>query len=111
MIVDPQGSRNGEERPDADKDAGNTPAIEIRTRNRSPEDHATTLRQQIEAMKVLGDPFKHYQVLMRKTAKSGVQGGLGIGRIAAEAETLISCEVVGEFVDVYARTPPAPEAP
>lgn len=78
--------------------------ITIRTRNRAPADRATSLEANIAEMNQLGDPFKFYQVLMRRSAKSGVAGGLGLGRVAAEAEMAISLSLQGDTVEVIART-------
>lgn len=78
--------------------------IEIRTRNRTPTDNSTILARNIDEMNAIGDPFKFYQTLMRRSAKTGVAGGLGLGRIAAEAEMRITCEVNGDVVEVIART-------
>lgn len=82
------------------------PEIWIRTRNRTPADHAAVLARNIEEMNTLGDPFKFYQAVMRRSAKSGVAGGLGLGRIAAEAEMQISLEIAGDLVEVHARSLP-----
>ncbi len=82
------------------------PLVEIRTRNRAAKQHTSVLANRIDEMNSLGDPFKFYQQLMRKSAKDGIRGGLGLGRIAAEAEMTISCEILDNVVEVRARTIP-----
>jgi hypothetical protein len=84
--------------------AGQPHAITIRTRNKAPVDRASSLEANIDEMNRLGDPFKFYQTLMRRSAKSGVAGGLGLGRVAAEAEMAISLALHGDTVEVVART-------
>jgi len=81
-----------------------SPHVEIRTRNRAPKAHTGVLATRIDEMNSLGDPFKFYQLLMRRSAKDGIRGGLGLGRIAAEGEMAISCEILDDVVEVRART-------
>lgn len=87
------------------------PTIELRTRNRTPPEQAAVLVRNIQEMNALNDPFKYYQTLMRRSANSGVHGGLGLGRIAAEAEMEITCDVSGDIVEVFARTSATVETP
>jgi hypothetical protein len=83
---------------------GRAPTIEIRTRNRTPADMAAALSAKIARMNAIGDPFRFYQALMRERAGDDMRGGLGLGRIAAEAEMELSCRVDGDTVEVRAWT-------
>lgn len=84
------------------------PMIELRTRNRTSPGQAAALARNIQEMNALKDPFNSYQTLMRRSANSGVTGGLGLGRIAAEAEMEVSCDVHDDMVEVFARTTETP---
>jgi hypothetical protein len=84
--------------------------IEIRTRNRTSPERAARLAGNIDEMNQLGNPFKFYQTLMRRSAKSDAPGGLGLARIAAESEMKISCVVNNDTVEVRAHAPAAEAA-
>jgi hypothetical protein len=92
------------------KKQGTGHQIEIRTRNRTATDQLEKLASNVDEMNQLNDPFKYYQQLMRRSAKRGITGGLGLGRIAAESEMQITLEVTGDVVEVFARTMPIVEA-
>ncbi len=80
------------------------PTVRIRTRNRADAVRAAILCRNIDEMNALADPIEFFQRLMKRGARSGTPGGLGLGRIAAEAEMTVSYTLVGELVEVRAET-------
>jgi len=80
------------------------PTVRIRTRNRADPASTAILRRNIDEMNALADPMAFFQLLMKRGARSGAPGGLGLGRIAAEAEMTVSYTLVGELVEVCAET-------
>jgi hypothetical protein len=80
--------------------------ITIRTRNRANADHARVLESRLRALAASGDPDAFYQSLFRSSVgKPDQRGGLGLGRVAAEAEMdlTMSLDPVGN-VELVART-------
>jgi len=81
----------------------------IRTRNRATPDNVAILRARLAELNGSGDVDAHYLTLLRRSAKipaTELRGGLGLGRVASEAEmdlvTTID-EITGQ-VDLIART-------
>jgi hypothetical protein len=80
--------------------------IVIRTRNRANADHARILEGRLRALNASGDPDAFYQSLFRSSVGAPDQrGGLGLGRVASEAEMdlTMSLDQVG-VVELVART-------
>ena len=75
--------------------SAHAPRVEVITRNQAMPDHARVLLARIDEMTAAPDASGYYQALLRKSAKSVAMGGLGLGRIAAEAEM----ELTGSFED------------
>ena len=78
--------------------------VTVRTRNRGSADHASSLARNIDEISAARDPTAFFQTLMQRASRSGKPGGLGLGRIAAEAEMRLSCVRDGDVVEVAART-------
>ena len=78
--------------------------VTVRTRNRGSVEHASSLARNIDEIGAAGDPTKFFQQLMQRAVRSGKPGGLGLGRIAAEAEMTLTCVRTGDVVEVAART-------
>ena len=78
------------------------PRVEVITRNQALPDHARVLLQRIDEMTSSGDPFHFYQNLMRRSARTMTAGGLGLGRIAAEGEMVLSGCYEDHVVEVRA---------
>jgi len=78
------------------------PSVTVRTRNRATRDQAAVLATKIDEIVAAPDPLRLFQSLMRRTAKSTQRGGLGLGRIAAEADMHLSCALAGDIVEVTA---------
>ncbi len=73
----------------------------IRTRNKSTTTNMALLREYFDDMKEMPDPLLFYTELMAKKSKSSE--GLGLGRIAAEAEMALAMVVVeGDMVEIRA---------
>jgi hypothetical protein len=80
--------------------------IVIRTRNRAHAEHARVLQARLDALKASRDPDAFYQSLFRSSvAIPDQRGGLGLGRVASEAEMdlSMSMDTVG-IVELVART-------
>jgi hypothetical protein len=72
--------------------------VSIVTTNRTDHQNRQTIVELSERM-ASASPMEHYLRLM----KSSQRGGLGIGRVAAEAEMHVTIEVVDNIVTVKAR--------
>jgi hypothetical protein len=78
------------------------PCVTVRTRNRVTHEQAAVLVTKIDEIAAAPDALGHFQTLMRRTAKSTQRGGLGLGRIAAEADMQLSYALAGDVVEVTA---------
>jgi hypothetical protein len=78
--------------------------ITIETFNLTSPENAVAVRAIVDEVANAPDAMIVYQTLMRRTAKRTDGSGLGIGRIRAEAEMTISCDVVGQLVCLKAET-------
>jgi hypothetical protein len=76
--------------------------VSITTRNRASEADLADLSRLAEDLHNAPDPMKFYLELMRRSP-SQIRGGLGIGRVAAEAEMRIELDVQGDIVQVRAE--------
>ncbi len=87
---------------------GPIPECVIRTRNRTSPDNVSTLRTRLEDLKTSGDADAHYMALLRESTmpqNANRRGGLGLGRIASEAEMDLSFTVDDHgVVELSART-------
>jgi hypothetical protein len=72
--------------------------------NETTPAHIDRLRGRIEAIVKCPDPFRHYQQLMRETSRVVDESGLGLARIAAEAEMTLGLEVKGCTIAIMAST-------
>jgi two-component sensor histidine kinase len=72
--------------------------------NETSPDHIDRLRGRIEAICGAPDAFAHYQKLMRESSRVVNESGLGLARIAAEAEMMLGLEVKGTTVAIMAST-------
>jgi hypothetical protein len=76
--------------------------VSITTRNRASKADLADLSRLANDLHNATDPMKFYLELMRRSP-SQVRGGLGIGRVAAEAEMRIELDVQGDIVQVRAE--------
>ncbi len=84
---------------------GPATAFVIRTRNRCSPDHARTLKMRVDELNASGDVDAHYMSLIARSALSAAPGGLGLGRVASEAEMDLSFSVDDDLlVELKART-------
>ena len=72
--------------------------------NETTPAHIERLRARIEAICSAPDPFAHYQKVMRDSSRVADESGLGLARIAAEAEMMLGLEVKGSTVAIMAST-------
>lgn len=90
------------------KREGPSPTFIIRTRNRTTPDNARTLQSLLEEIQTSGNADAHYMTLLHRStlpANVDVRGGLGLGRVASEAEMDLSCKIIeGGMVELSART-------
>ncbi|MBA3538814.1 MAG: hypothetical protein H0T79_04235 [Deltaproteobacteria bacterium] len=89
-------------RVDVTPEPNNILHICIRTRNLSTPEHIELLRGYFSDMKKMPDPLLFYTDLMARKAKTNVGSGLGLGRIAAEAELALDLVVEGNMVEIRA---------
>lgn len=83
---------------------GKDPEVVILTRNRANADHQKKLRRKLEELSAATDHFAHYQKEMEQSLTDGGPGGLGLARIYAEADMVMSLETQGDHVTVVAKT-------
>lgn len=76
--------------------------VVIRTQNEADDDHVQVVRGLVERLKS-GSPFDFYQVLMRESLASPNRSGLGLARIAAEADMALSFKVEGQKLTIQAE--------
>jgi anti-sigma regulatory factor (Ser/Thr protein kinase) len=87
--------------------AGN--AVLVRTVNRTEQRHIDRVRELFAEMERTADPFAFYQVMMRRSLTTPNESGLGIARIAAEADMRVTHELVDGTLTILARTLVSPE--
>jgi hypothetical protein len=94
-----------------DIERGPTTTFVISTRNRATADHARILKARLDELNASGDVDAHYMSLLARSAASKHSGGLGLGRVASEAEMDLSFSIHdGVLIELKARTR-QPEAP
>jgi hypothetical protein len=81
--------------------ARNPQRVVITTRNRAHSDHLADLRQMGARLREATDMMAFYIDLMRTAPKA--RGGLGIGRVAAEAEMEVAIDVEDDIVTIRAE--------
>ncbi|MDB4993043.1 MAG: hypothetical protein JWM74_475 [Myxococcaceae bacterium] len=77
--------------------------ITIETFNLATPENAVAVRTIVDEVASAPDAMIVYQTLMRRTAKRTDGSGLGLGRIRAEGEMVVSCEVLGQLVCLKAE--------
>ena len=70
--------------------------------NDTSPNHIEQLRLRVQAIASAPDAFVHYQKLMVAPARTPGESGLGLARIAAEAEMQLGLEVNGSTVAILA---------
>jgi two-component sensor histidine kinase len=78
--------------------------IDLALCNETTAAHIARLGDTISAIAAAGDPFAYYQDLLREPTRCRDEAGLGLARIAAEADMRLGLEVVGSTVAVTATT-------
>jgi anti-sigma regulatory factor (Ser/Thr protein kinase) len=86
--------------------------ITIDTHNRATPPNISMLLRSLEELAAAPDPDAYYQLLMRKSAKRTDGSGLGFGRIRAESDMTVSCQIEGDTVLLrafarFANSPPS----
>lgn len=81
----------------------NDDELTVRTWNRTTPDRIAILGQMIDELNRATDPEAHYQDMMNKTAYRTDGSGLGLARIRAEADMLLSYEIATDRVCIAAR--------
>ena len=77
--------------------------VTVETKNRSTDERRAALSALLAEMKASGDPNAFYQTLMLRSSKRTDGSGLGLGRIHAEAEMNLTCEIEGDIVRLRAE--------
>lgn len=75
----------------------------LETHNQPRPECLQKLVHLLTEMKGAANPHAFYQTLLHRTAKTTEGSGLGLGRIHAEAEMAVSCEVDGDTVHLRAE--------
>lgn len=83
---------------------GGDRAIVIRTWNHATELQIAGLRKVFEAFDASEDKQAYYQELMKRPAERADSGGMGLGRIIAEADMSLTLKVEDTLVCIEART-------
>lgn len=83
--------------------AGEATRLTIRTRNRTVDEHRDVVRRFFDEMRLWPSPSDYFQELMRRTVLRERGSGLGLARVAAEAEMSLDYEITGEDLTVIAR--------
>lgn len=76
--------------------------VTVETKNRSAVDRREALLELLAEMKASPDRAAFYQTLMLRSSKRTDGSGLGLGRIHAEAEMNLECEVADDIVRLKA---------
>jgi anti-sigma regulatory factor (Ser/Thr protein kinase) len=77
-----------------------SPRIEIRTRNRVRDEDARRVAAHLERLRAIGDPLTFYIGLMGRNKSR--EGGLGLGRVAAESEMTLEMTYNADVLEVAA---------
>jgi hypothetical protein len=80
--------------------------VAIRMWNNATAAHIETLKRSVQELSEASDAFAHYQEVMRRSAKRANGSGLGLARIAGEAEMSLSVTAEDGHVCVTAQTRP-----
>jgi hypothetical protein len=78
--------------------------IDLALANEATPGHIVRLAERIAAIKAASDPLAHYQKLLREPARARGESGLGLARIAAEAEMHLGLQITGSTVAIKATT-------
>jgi hypothetical protein len=74
----------------------------IRTRNRASQERISKLRAALDDLCAAPDVQAHYQKVMRASAKRSDGSGLGLARVRAESDMVVSYEIEGDLVQLRA---------
>ena len=77
--------------------------VTIETRNKTGDANLAELNALLAEMRVTQDRLSFYQVLMKRSSKRLDGSGLGLGRIHAESQMDLSCELEGDVVKLRAE--------
>jgi hypothetical protein len=83
---------------------GEQAIIDIALSNDASAANISRLSDRIAAIGAASDPFAHYQTLIHQPTRAPGEPGLGLARIAAEAEMHLALEVSGNTVAIMAST-------
>ncbi len=74
----------------------------IELTNETTPEHIGRLRACVGGIQAAAEPFAHYQRLMRETVGVEAESGLGLARIRAEGDLVLSLQVDGNMVTIVA---------
>jgi anti-sigma regulatory factor (Ser/Thr protein kinase) len=86
------------------RDVAGEKHISVRIGNPAWPENIAKLRRLMEAIEQAPDVFQFYLQLMGQTARQAEGSGLGLTRIRAEGEMLLSHTVQGQWVEITAST-------
>jgi hypothetical protein len=80
-----------------------TAEVTLQLSNETTPEHIDRLRERVQAIASAPDPQGHYYLLMRQTARTIDESGLGLARIRAEGDMDLALEVRGNTVALLAN--------
>jgi len=78
--------------------------VSLRISNRTESHHLEAVAAFFRELQDFADPLEHYRHLMQRTLTLSEGSGLGLARVRAEGEMLMSYEVEGDRVMIQAST-------
>ena len=87
---------------DVTEDAGAL-HVAVRTVNNADGAHIARIKELFGEMEKHPDPFDFYQLMMRRSLSTPNESGLGLARIAAEADMSVAHELTGRTLTIMAR--------
>lgn len=83
--------------------AGGHVCVQVETRNKTTQERGNEVVRLVHEMNGARDPAGFYQKLIHQTARRTDGSGLGLGRIHAESEMDLTCELRGELLRLRAE--------
>jgi anti-sigma regulatory factor (Ser/Thr protein kinase) len=77
--------------------------VEVRTNNRAEPGDIATVRRIFDELKSASDAFAFYQEVIDKSSREPNESGLGLARIAAEADMTMDHVVEGDSLTIVSR--------
>lgn len=76
--------------------------VNIATRNRASAANVARVREALDELAAASNPTAYYQAMMRKAAERAEGSGLGLARVVAESDMMVTYEIQGDTVHLRA---------